>query len=169
VSLGAVAIVSFYTTHTLEPKHADVPPPVQAPPPDDGVDAAILAIQKKPRFPELGATRAEARAICERERGSWIDRGEKVGCQIEHANVFACELDEQSSARACTHWKLGADLTDERDTIAETNGPPTSVARGERGFREYTWKAPTKTITLSGYPAGVSVTESLAAEEDHAP
>jgi hypothetical protein len=63
---------------------------------------------------------------------------------------------------ACTRYKLGADLTDERDTIAETNGKPTSVATGERGFRVYTWTMPTKTITLTAYPAGVIVTEAVA-------
>jgi len=167
-SLGALVVVSVYGTHpaVAEEKGPTTAPPAEAEtaPATDEVDAAIVAIQKHPKFPELGATRAEARAVCEHERGAWIDRGEKVGCQILRANVFACEVDE-GAMRACTHWKLGADLTDERDTISETIGKPSSVGRGDRGFRVYTWETPTKTTTLSGYPAGVIVTEASATDD----
>jgi hypothetical protein len=56
---------------------------------------------------------------------------------------------------------LRGDVADERDSVAEKAGPPTSTAVGPRGFRVYTWETASKTITLSGYPAGVIVTERV--------
>jgi hypothetical protein len=130
-------------------------------------DEAAAAIQKHPKFPELGATRPEAKAICAHERSQWVDQGAKVGCQFRGANLFVCEVGEGEAIRACTHWKLGADLTDERDNIADTNGKPTSAGVGERGFRMYTWELTNKTITVTGYPAGVIVTEkAVTADAD---
>lgn len=125
-------------------------------------DAALTIIQKHPKFPELGATKPEAKATCVHERGQWLDQGEKVGCKIKGEILFACTVADDASMSACTRYKLGADLTDERDTIAETNGKPTSVGTGDRGFRTYTWDKADKSIVLTGYSAGVIVTESKA-------
>jgi len=57
-------------------------------------------------------------------------------------------------------------VADERDALVEKAGPPTSTAVGSRGFRVYTWETPTKTITLTGYPAGVIVTEQVPSKVD---
>jgi len=111
----------------------------------------------------------EARATCEHQRGQWVEHGTKVGCRIRGENLFACELAEDLTINACAHWTLGRDLTDERDAITEKNGAPMTSEKGDRGFRVYTWATATKTITLTGYPAGVIVTESRNTEEPAQP
>jgi len=130
-------------------------------------DAAEL-VQKHPKFPELGATRPEAKLTCEHEGGYWLDQGAKVGCKIEGVNIFACALADDSTVTACTHWKLGAEVADERDALSETNGKPTAVSLGERGFRTYAWETPRKTVKLTGYGAGVIVTETAKAPDETA-
>ncbi len=104
----------------------------------------------------------EAKITCEHQLGVWVDQGSKVGCKVQGANIFACTLAEDSTVTACTHWKLGAEVADERDAIASANGKPTSVSLSDRGFRNYTWVTPTMTLTLTGYGAGVVVTEAKA-------
>ena len=151
-SLGAVAIVSVYGTHTVASveSRGTTPGGATGARPEgpeagadtegatDEVDVAVLAVQRNPKYPELGATRAEARVMCEHERGAWVDQGTKVGCQIRRANVFACELAEDATARACTHWKLGAEVGDEHGAITATAGKPKAVETDARGFRAYT-------------------------------
>jgi len=180
IGITGLVVVSLYQTHEAlqKAKSAEGLPsgdgPLQyreAPGADGGlryreedrdVEDAIRSIQKHPKFPELGATKPEAKATCEHERGQWTDQGGKVDCKIRGETLFTCDVAADSTMTTCTRYKLGADLADERDSIVETSGKPTSVRPGERGFRVYTWTAPTKTITLTAYPAGVIVTESLA-------
>ncbi len=128
-------------------------------------DDHATRVQKHPKFPELGATRLEAKLTCEHQGGAWLDQGPKVGCKIAGGNVFVCMLADDSTVNACTHWKLGAEVADERDALAEAHGKPTSVAPGERGFRVFTWDTPGKTVTLTGYGAGVIVTETKPGAE----
>jgi hypothetical protein len=163
-----VIVVTLYKTHPYVPQ----PPPQSEPreateateaaanqqATDD--EALFKQIQQHPKFPELGAMKPEAKATCEHERGQWIEQGTKVGCKLRGESLFACQLADDGTMNGCTHWKLGADLTDERDAIMEKNGAPTTSERGERGFRVYTWSTPTKTITLTAYAAGVIVTET---------
>jgi hypothetical protein len=120
-------------------------------------------------IPELGATKPEAKALCEHQRGTWVDQGAKVGCRLQRENLFACEVADSSTINACTHWKVGADVQSERDAMVANMGKPTSVGTSAAGFRSFTWERPGSTILLTGYPAGVAVTETKTTEPSAVP
>jgi hypothetical protein len=137
--------------------------PARVTAPDD--QAALVAIQKHPKFPELGAQKPEANATCVHEQGEWVDQGAKVVCKIKGEPVFTCSVGADGTMTACTRYSLGRDLTDERDALAATNGKPSFVGAGESGFRTFTWDTSDRRIVLTGYPAGVMVTESRFVDE----
>jgi hypothetical protein len=111
-------------------------------------DASLINVQKHPKWPELGATRLEAKALCEHQHGQWDDQREKVNCLVRRETLFTCAVANDSVIQGCTHWKLGADTTEERDSIIEKKGKPTSTAT-VGGFRAYTWWLPDETITTA--------------------
>jgi hypothetical protein len=121
----------------------------------------LAAIRQNPKFPEIGATSREARAICESQRGQWIDHDDTIGCKVGGIAVFACTLDEQQTNR-CTHWKEGAEVADERDSVAADHGKPESQSVSSDGFRVFTWEA--STIIVEGYDKGVKVTVAKPTE-----
>jgi hypothetical protein len=122
-------------------------------------DALVVEVQRHPKWPELGATMLEAKALCEHQRGQWDNQREKVSCLVRREKLFVCDVAGGSMIQGCTHWKLGADTADERDSIIGKKGQPTSTSTAG-GFRAYTWQLPDETITLTGTSAGVVVTDA---------
>ena len=126
-------------------------------PGDSTVSAQLAAIRQNPKVPELGATRAEAKVICERERGLWVDKDDKVGCKVGGAVVFACAADELKMTR-CTTYYEGAELTDWKERTIERLGAPESETISENGFRVFEWANGTTSLTM--YERGVELTVS---------
>lgn len=48
-------------------------------------------------------------------------------------------------------------------------GKPTSTRMSPTGFRAFTWERQGRSILLTGYPAGVAVTETKTTEAPSAP
>jgi hypothetical protein len=122
------------------------------------IDARLAEIRANPKYPELGATTAEAQSICTNERGQWVDQDTTIGCKVGGKVVFACSAGENGTMARCTHWLEGADLVETRRTLSEDHGQPTSqdVANG---YRVFVWSDGTE---LTGDPRGVKITESNA-------
>ena len=120
------------------------------------MQAKLAEIRANPKYPEIGATTAEAKTICTNERGQWVDQDAKLGCKLGGAVIFACSVDDDGTTTRCTHWLEGAELAETRRNMVEAHGQPESqdVANGYRVFK---WSDGT---VLTGYERGVMITES---------
>jgi len=120
------------------------------------IDAKLAEIRANPKYPELGATSAEAKNICTAERGQWVDKDTTIGCKVGGSVVFACNVGDQSTLIRCTRWLEGAELAETRKSLAEDHGQPTSQ-NVVSGYRVFTWADGTE---LTGDARGVKITES---------
>lgn len=120
------------------------------------VSPRLVAVRQNPKSPELGATRAEAKVICDSEHGQWIDQGDTVGCKVGGPVVFACVLVEQQASK-CTTYYEGADLAERRQQMIDELGAPESQTVSEAGFRVYTWGGGTHVLTMDARAVRVTV------------
>jgi hypothetical protein len=120
-------------------------------------DARLVAIRRSPKPAPIGATVAEARVICEQQRGRLVESDGVVECHVGRAPVFACRHGEQQM-RTCDTYYEGGDLTAFAQAAEKQYGPPPSVQVSKEGFRVFSWPAVGYSVTM--YPKGVRVTVS---------
>jgi hypothetical protein len=120
----------------------------------------FAAIRAAPRVPELGAMVPEMRATCEKQRAHFIQKSDAVYvCRLVGATLFACTVDDNLAADRCDGYYEGAELTDARDRVAETLGPPTSKSV-TGGSRVFGWAGAGLSVLVQMYPHGVRMTTS---------
>lgn len=116
------------------------------------LDARLAEIRVAPNAPELGATLAEAKVICERQRGHFAAAPDAFGCTVGGPLVFAGTVDVARVTRVDTYYE-GADLTTARMRIEKDWGPPERELVSAEGFRVFLWR--NESVALTMYPKGV--------------
>lgn len=119
--------------------------------------AELASIRRRPEVPELGGTSAEARVLCERQRGAFSVNGESLACLVGGLPIFACATGGARLVR-CDGYYEDADLTASRRTVEERLGPPETETVAD-GFRVFSWKSSTVLMTM--YPHGVRLSTIL--------
>ena len=122
-------------------------------------DALLTRIRQLPKTPELGATNAEAKVICERQRGLFETKGATISCSVGGPVVFVALLESNRVTRLDTYYE-GGDLTEARRTVSDLFGPHEREELTPDGFRAFIWKQGTLVIAM--YPRGVRMSTTLA-------
>jgi hypothetical protein len=126
-------------------------------------DARLKEVRRSPKAPEIGATVAEARVICEQERGRFVEREAVIGCRVGEPAIFACQVEDGQAVR-CDIYFEGGDLVAHRASAEKQIGPPGSETVSPDGFRVYDW--PQAGYRLTMYPKGVRVTRARIVKEE---
>lgn len=123
-------------------------------------DPALVAARRTPRVPELGATLPETRALCEQQRGVYVNRLSTVGCHVGGATIFACTLDAESRADRCDGYYETADVATTRRAVEAAIGTPPKESVSADGFRVFEWVNGGEVVTVTMYAKGVRMTHA---------
>lgn len=126
----------------------------------DDSDPAVVAVRRSPRVPEVGATVAEIRSLCQQQRAEFVNRSAVLGCRIRNDQIFACTLDTDSRADRCDGYYESADIAASRQLVESKLGPPVHETVSGDGFRVFEWTTSNETITLTMYAKGVLMTHA---------
>lgn len=119
----------------------------------------LARTRREPSTPELGATPAEVRVLCERQRGVFqLDPNGVFGCRVGGPLAFAGVVRDGRVVRVDGYFE-GADLATTRARVSESMGPPTSETVSPEGFRVFVWEG-TRAVVVTMYANGVRVSVS---------
>lgn len=127
------------------------------------VDARLAAIRTAPNAPELGGTMAEARALCEQQRGEFVQKGLTIGCKVGGPPIFVAVLDDDARIVRIDTYYEGADLGMLRRKTESALGPIETEDVTPEGFRAFHWRR--GTVVVSMYRRGVRLTRMNAEPE----
>jgi hypothetical protein len=122
-------------------------------------ESAQTRVRSFPKAPELNATSAEAKVICESQGGAFVEEGAVLGCRVGGPVIFAGKTKDGRLVKVDTYFERG-DLAAARRNAETMYGPPESENVSSEGFRVFLWRAGTVAVTM--YPKGVRVTVAIA-------
>lgn len=118
------------------------------------LDAQLATVRAAPSVPELGATTAEAKIMCERQRGNFAVAEGRFGCRVGGPVVFAGTVDDGRIVQTDAYYE-GADLGSARLKVSSALGSPRDEQVSPDGFRVFTWVEPDRVVVLTMYAKGV--------------
>lgn len=125
--------------------------------------------RENPKVPDIGATAAESKQLCERQRGQHLpsesEGGMKLICKVGGYPIYVAVVglgEEAISMRKA--FIEGGDVTELRDRLEGKMGPADEV-QIVNGFRAWTWWRDGSVLVLSSYAAGVTVLTGIAPED----
>lgn len=123
-------------------------------------DPAVVAVRRSPRVPDLGATIAEMRTLCEQQRGSYVNRSSTIGCRVGADVLFACTLDSDSRADRCDGFYETADVVASRRAVENALGNAPKESLSAEGYRVFEWANGNETVSVTMYSKGVRMTHA---------
>lgn len=119
----------------------------------------LAVVRAAPTSPELGATIAEVRVLCERQGGVLaVEPSGPFVCRVGGVSVFLGAVADGGYVVRVETLYEGADLVTERRRIEAQLGPAERETVSSEGFRVFVWAS--GRFTLSMYDKGVKVSRA---------
>lgn len=121
------------------------------------LEQQLAAVRSSPEAPDLDATVADARAVCERQRGQLLREDASLQCRVGGAVVFTCDLAGGRVERVDTYFE-GQSVAVARAHLELKLGPAESEVVSPEGASVFSWD--NDTLALARYARGVRVTRT---------